>query len=306
MPIDERLTRIDEALFAAGSPSAVSKGRAGTIDELRNALRTEVFRYFPAQAPPLAPEWGEESVVQGRKIRRVSYTTFEGLRARATYSLPASDPAPARLPAILLVDHRKGIPVWGNEQPLERNQWGQRAVLVVETLDRGSRALEQNLRSFSDDDLVHHMKRQAMVAGTTLESMQVFEILRSLELLRSLPGVDPRAITILGRGTDGVNGMYAALLDGQVQRDRRALAHAVSRSGTALSRRVAIHRRLTDGGASGTEATDVWRSARSLSGEELPDARRVFAIVGGPQGWTARSMPRTPRQSLVLMRQHQS
>ena len=62
------------------------------------------------------------------------------------------------------------------------------------------------------------MKRQAMVAGTMLESMQVFEILRSLELLRSLPGLDPRAITILGRGTDGVNGMYAALLDGQVQR----------------------------------------------------------------------------------------
>jgi cephalosporin-C deacetylase-like acetyl esterase len=116
------------------------------------------------------------------------------------------------------VDHRKGIPVWGNEQPLERNQWGRRAVLVVETLDRGSRALEQNLRSFTDDDLVHHMKRQAMVAGTTLESMQVFEIVRSLELLRSLPGVDPRAITILGKGADGVNGMYAALLDGQVQR----------------------------------------------------------------------------------------
>ena len=37
----------------------------------------------------------------------------------------------------------------GNQQPLERNQWGQRAVLVVEqALDRGSRALEQNLRNF--------------------------------------------------------------------------------------------------------------------------------------------------------------
>ena len=79
----------------------------------------------------------------------------------------------SRLPVILLVDHRKGIPVWGNEQPLERNQWADRAVLTVEALDRGSRALEQNLRSFTDDDLLHHMKRQAMVAGTTLESMQV-------------------------------------------------------------------------------------------------------------------------------------
>ena len=113
---------------------------------------------------------------------------------------------------------------------------------MVGTLDRGSRALEQNLRSFSDDNLVHHMRRQAMVAGTTLESMQVFEILRSLELLRSLPGVDPRAITILGKGIDGVNGMYTALLDGQVQ---RVVAHSPTALmlGTALSRRAAIHGR---------------------------------------------------------------
>jgi cephalosporin-C deacetylase-like acetyl esterase len=91
-------------------------------------------------------------------------------------------------------------------------------VLTVETLDRGSRALEQNLRSFADDDLLHHMKRQAMVAGTTLESMQVYEVLRSLELLRSLPEVDTGRITILGKNHDGVNGMYAALLDGKVSR----------------------------------------------------------------------------------------
>jgi hypothetical protein len=57
-----------------------------------------------------------------------------------------------------------------------------------------------------------------MVAGTTLESMQVYEVLRSLELLRSLPEVDPARITILGKGEAGVNGMYAALLDGKVAR----------------------------------------------------------------------------------------
>ena len=62
------------------------------------------------------------------------------------------------------------------------------------------------------------MKRQAMVAGTTLESMQLYEVLRSLDLLRSLPNVDPARITIAGKGEDGVNGMYAALLDGKTQR----------------------------------------------------------------------------------------
>jgi cephalosporin-C deacetylase-like acetyl esterase len=122
------------------------------------------------------------------------------------------------LPGLLIVDHRKGIPVWGNEQPLERNQWGGRAVLIVETLDTGSRALETNLRSFSDNDLLHHMRREAMVAGTTIESMQIFEVLRSLELLRSLPEVDAARVTIAGKAEAGVNGMYAALLDGKIER----------------------------------------------------------------------------------------
>jgi hypothetical protein len=62
------------------------------------------------------------------------------------------------------------------------------------------------------------MKRQAMIVGTTLESMQVYEILRSLELLRSLSNVNPATVTVLGKGDDGVNGMYAALLDGKVSR----------------------------------------------------------------------------------------
>jgi cephalosporin-C deacetylase-like acetyl esterase len=212
LPIDERLTRIDEELIP------MSRVRQQKPGELTQHLRGDVFRYFPGKPAPLEPQWSERTTLQGRTVQKVTFTSFEGLRVRATYSLPANPAPRVKLPALLIVDHRKGIPVWGNEQPWERNQWGDRAVLIVETLDRGSRALEQNLRSFTDDDLLHHMKRQAMVAGTTLESMQVYEVLRSLELLRSLPDVDPARITILGKGDDGVNGMYAALLDGHLHR----------------------------------------------------------------------------------------
>jgi cephalosporin-C deacetylase-like acetyl esterase len=211
--LDERLTRIDEELIPARQTT-----RARKASELVPALRTEVFSYFPGKPLPLDVQWGEEITQQGRKARRVSFTSFEGLRVKGIYSLPAGTTESTRLPALVVADHRKGIPVWGNEQPLERSQWGARAVLLIETLDRGSRALEQNLRSFVDDDLLHHMKRQAMVMGTTLESMQVYEILRSLELLRSLPNVDAANVTILGKAEMGVNGMYAALLDGKVQR----------------------------------------------------------------------------------------
>ena len=57
-----------------------------------------------------------------------------------------------------------------------------------------------------------------MVAGTTLESMQVYELLRALEFLRSLPNVDASRISITGKAEMGVNAMYAALLDGKVHR----------------------------------------------------------------------------------------
>lgn len=220
-PLDERLTRIDEELIPAYTfslkPSS-AQGRERRLKELTSQLRQEVFRYFPEQSAPWETAWGAESIRQGRPTKKVSFNSFADLRVRGVYSLPNTSTAGARLPAVLVLDHRKGIPVWGNEQPLEGNRWGERVVLVVETLDKGSRALEPNLRSFNDDDLLHHMKRQAMVAGTTLESMEVYEVLRALEFLRSLPAVDPAKITIVGKGESGINGLYAALLDGKVER----------------------------------------------------------------------------------------
>ncbi|MEK7686624.1 MAG: acetylxylan esterase, partial [Verrucomicrobiota bacterium] len=169
LPLDERLSRIDEELipaFAFSLETASAQVRERRIRELNGRLRNEVFRYFPKEAAPLQPVWNEPSALQGRIIKNVSFRSFEDLSVRGVYSLPANPAEGAKLPGVLVVDHRKGIPVWGNEQPLERYRWGDRAVLVIETLDRSSRALEQNLRSFSDDDPLHHLRRQAMVAGT--------------------------------------------------------------------------------------------------------------------------------------------
>jgi len=218
-PIDERLTQIDEELIPAFSPVPTpARARQARINALVGALRTEVFRYFPEKKAAFAPVWGEAKTLNGHISKKVSFNSFEDLRVRGVFSLPGGARSGSRLPAALVIDHRRGMPRWGNEQSLETNQWGERATLVVETLDRGTRALEQNLRSFNDDDPLHHMKRQAMVVGVTIESMQLYEVLRSLEFLRSLPEVDPSRIIIVGKGETGIHGVYAALLDGNVQR----------------------------------------------------------------------------------------
>ena len=63
----------------------------------------------------------EEQEFQGRSVKKVSFSSFRDLRVRGVLSLPAG--TDNRLPALLLIDHRRGIPVWGNEQPLEGHRW---------------------------------------------------------------------------------------------------------------------------------------------------------------------------------------
>jgi cephalosporin-C deacetylase-like acetyl esterase len=216
-PLDERLTQIDLELIPTHAPLA-NAPRPARIKTLVQSLKTEVFRYFPERAAAFSPAWSEASTVNGRVYKKVEFNSFEDLKVRGVLSSPSRPASGGRLPAVLVIDHRRGMPRWGNLQPLEVDRWGERIVLVVETLDQGTRALEQNLRSFNDNDLLHHMKRQAMVAGTTIESMQLYEVLRSLEFLKSLPEVDPAKITIAGNGETGIHGLYAALMDGGVNR----------------------------------------------------------------------------------------
>lgn len=242
-------------------------------------LRKEVFRYFPERPAPLEAQWGEKTVARGRMIKKVTFTSFDGLRVKGLFSLPANLGPGVKLPAVLLADHRKGIPVWGNEQPLEQNQWGGRAVLIVETIDQGSRAPERNLRSFSDNDPLHHMKRQAMVAGTTLESMQMHELQRSLELLRSLPkrcesrhddrkGRDGRQLHV--RGFAGRKGPAC----------HRQFADGLPPAGASLSRDTALHRHPGGCGSINRQAEHLWRcNAGSEIAASLQFARRLPAPV---------------------------
>jgi hypothetical protein len=59
------------------------------------------------------------------------------------------------------------------------------------------------------------MKREAMIAGRSFDGMRVYEIMRSVAFLKSLPEVDQERITVVGKGEMGINGLYAALFCGK-------------------------------------------------------------------------------------------
>ena len=62
------------------------------------------------------------------------------------------------------------------------------------------------------------VKRTTALLGSTLESMQVYDILRGVDYLSSADGLRPRFISVFGRKQMGARGIYAALLDSRITR----------------------------------------------------------------------------------------
>jgi cephalosporin-C deacetylase-like acetyl esterase len=212
-PADDRLSRIHKDFMplahrTSESPAGVEK--ESRKKSFRELLHKKVFSFFPEQPAELEPESGGESMRWGRKFREINFNSFDGLRVRGIYSLPVAVPEGKVMPAVLVLEDEPDLAWWGGMTRKEGYRWGDRAVLILETLDIGSRAI--------DDSLRHQMRRQAMIAGCSFDGMRVFEIIRGIELLRSQPEVDGQKITVAGRGAMAVNGLYAALLDNDIAR----------------------------------------------------------------------------------------
>jgi len=56
-------------------------------------------------------------------------------------------------------------------------------------------------------------QRNAMHVGQTVDSLRLWDVLQSVEVLRSFERIDPDRITVLGTGVSGILGLYAAILD---------------------------------------------------------------------------------------------
>lgn len=67
------------------------------------------------------------------------------------------------------------------------------------------------------EGLQWHLRRAAAWTGRTLASLRVWDTLRALEAVRTLPPVNGGPIALAARGEMAAIALYAALLDGQVQ-----------------------------------------------------------------------------------------
>ena len=66
-------------------------------------------------------------------------------------------------------------------------------------------------------ELQWHVRRASAWTGRTIASMRVYDVIRCLEFVRTLDGVNPDSIGIAAQGEMAVVASYAALMDGSCQ-----------------------------------------------------------------------------------------
>jgi hypothetical protein len=83
------------------------------------------------------------------------------------------------------------------------------AKIVVEPRGTGETAWGEHMN--------WHLRRASAWTGRTLASLWVWDALRALEAVRSLPHVDAKHVALAGRGEMAAVALYTALLDGNIE-----------------------------------------------------------------------------------------
>ena len=133
-------------------------------------------------------------------------TPEEGWRLLLRRRLDAKAREAAPAPCVLAVDGRGNPKLWGERLIGEMD-----ASLAKVTLE--PRGVGE---SSWGDVMCHHVRRACAWTGRTVASMRVYDTLRALEAVRSMPEIDGDRVALAAEGEMCAVALYAALLDGNV------------------------------------------------------------------------------------------
>ena len=168
-------------------------------------LREKTFGAFPAEPPPLDVQVEYEFNEDGHVGQRFGFTSEADWRLHGMVWLrhgltpfPATSVVVPRVPG----EGRWDTRTFATRLPAP---W-----LKVEVAPRGTGDTAWA------EDLNWHVRRAAAWTGRTVASMRVWDVLRAVAAVRSMPDAEPSRVCLAGRGEMAAIVLYAALLDGRI------------------------------------------------------------------------------------------
>jgi cephalosporin-C deacetylase-like acetyl esterase len=182
------------------SPEAWNARRKQVLE----GLKSKVFRAFPkspipldAQIKPIEWSWANKYT----DVFSVTFNSEPSVQVRGILYRPKGPEKPRRAliyvkgrhDDISVVDFDKLLPLFGRYE-----------ILVLQP-----RATDF---AISDQDWVT-LERTAEILGSTIESMQVWDIMRAIDFMTANEKVDPASLSIYGKDDMGILALYAAIMD---------------------------------------------------------------------------------------------
>jgi hypothetical protein len=204
-PADDRTTTIQDSFVKLhGDPEITSEGGLAAFrDSVTQFLKTRTFGAFPKVKASFDPRL-EFRALDGAEYGWTihSFTSEEGWRLKL--DLRWRNKPDVRKPMMIVLRN------------CDEDRWGSES--FISGLEAGWNIAFLEVRGVGengwDPALQWHIRRASAWTGRTIASMQVYDVLRSIEFCRTLDGVDPGKIGIAARDEMTVVAMYAALLDG--------------------------------------------------------------------------------------------
>jgi cephalosporin-C deacetylase-like acetyl esterase len=177
-------------------------------NEVLSELKDKVFRAFPSTKVPFETWKGVDKGWPSRYADTfyVEFTTEAGIRVNGQLFVPRD--AAKQTSALIYVKGSSDV-VYPVDYDLILPALGQQVVFVLQP-----RGVDYPMSNYK----LATIKRTAVLQGSSLESMQIWDILRSVDFLKEDQGLPLSTISVYGRRTIGPLGIYAAALDPRITR----------------------------------------------------------------------------------------
>lgn len=202
-PPDDRTTNIQDSFIKIPEPPDITTQADLTAyrQQVTKFLKAKTFGAFPDPLP-LEPRYEFRTLDHAAFGRAVYSFVSEKewrLKADIRWKNPPEQPAP-----MLLVLRSPDENRWDSEDFVSnlQKEWN---IAYFEARGIGETGWAPELQ--------WHVRRAAAWTGRTVASMRVYDVLRCLEFLRTLPGVLPDKISLAARDEMSLIALYAALLD---------------------------------------------------------------------------------------------
>lgn len=209
-PKDDRTTTIQDSFVELASPPTIGKEIefANYKREVVTFLKEKTFGAFPEQPVPLDIR-SEFRALDGSDTQRLDYSFVPEDGWRLKFSLRVRKPSDSTKTRPLLLVLKSP-----NEERWHSESMAAGALKEMEVAYFEARGIGETGWSPS---LQWHIRRSAAWTGRTIASMRVYDVLRCLQAVREIPGINTNTIHIAAQGEMGVVAAYAALLDGNVK-----------------------------------------------------------------------------------------